>query len=87
MGAAIRLCTSRCFWALVNSIIQITPVCFCRSLKGEHETCAACQVPTQSKLFADYFPHKETEISLFEAIYGIACNRTAAHGNSEVYSW
>jgi len=37
----------------------------------------------QSKLFADY---KETKISLFEAVYGIACNEILAHGDSEVYS-
>ena len=37
----------------------------------------------QSKLFADY---KETKISL-EAVYGIARNETAAHGDSEAYSF
>ena len=34
-----------------------------------HETYAACQVPSQSKLFAKYFPYKKIKISLFEAVY------------------
>jgi len=51
----------------------------------EHETYTACQVPSQSKLFVDWFPYKETKISLFEAIHGIACNEIAAHGDSETY--
>ena len=33
----------------------------------EHETYAACRVPSQSKLSTDYFPYKETKIMLFEA--------------------
>jgi len=45
----------------------------------EHETYAACRVPSQSKLFL------ETRISLFEAIYGIVRNEIAAHGDSEAY--
>ena len=34
----------------------------------EHEII--CQVPSQSKFIAKYFPYKENEILLFEAIYG-----------------
>ena len=35
----------------------------------EHETCTICQVPSQSKFIAKYFPYKQSEILLFEAIY------------------
>ena len=35
----------------------------------EHETCTTCQVPSQSKFIAKYFPYKESEILLF-VIYG-----------------
>ena len=31
-------------------------------------------------------PIKETKISLLEAVYGIARNKIAAHGDSEAYS-
>jgi len=43
-------------------------------------------VLSQSKLFAEYFPYKETKISLFEAVYGNARNEIVAHGDSEAYS-
>ena len=36
----------------------------------KHETCTICQVPSQSKFIAKYFPYKESEILLFEAVYG-----------------
>ena len=36
----------------------------------EHETCTTCQVPSQSKFIAKYFPYKESDILLFEAVYG-----------------
>ena len=35
----------------------------------ENETCTTCQVPSQSKFIAKYFPYKESEILLFEAVY------------------
>ena len=31
--------------------------------------CTACQVPSQSKLIAKYFPYKEGKILLFKAVY------------------
>ena len=37
----------------------------------EHETCTTCRVPSQSKFIAKYFPYKESEILLFEAVYGM----------------
>ena len=37
----------------------------------EHEICTICQAPSQSKFIAKYFPYKESEILLFEAIYGM----------------
>ena len=37
----------------------------------EYETCTTCRVPSQSKFIAKYFPYKESEILLFEAIYGM----------------
>ena len=36
----------------------------------EHETCTICRVPSQSKFIAKYFPYKESEILLFEAVHG-----------------
>jgi len=61
--------------------------CTVRSLwAAEHKTYAACRVPSQSKLFADYFPYKDTKILLFEAVYGIVHNEIVGHGDSEVYS-
>ena len=47
----------------------------------EHETYAACRVPSQSKLLVSIY-----KMSLFEAIYGIAHNEIAVHGDSEAYS-
>ena len=43
------------------------------SLKAakEHETYTICQVPSQSKFIAKYFPYKESKILLFEAIHGM----------------
>ena len=35
----------------------------------EHETCTICQMPSQSKFIAKYFPYKESEILLFEAVH------------------
>jgi len=37
----------------------------------EHETYAACQVPSQSKLITNLFPYKEGKIFLLEATYKI----------------
>ena len=37
----------------------------------EHETCTTCRVPSQSKFIAKYCPYKESEILLFEAVYGL----------------
>ena len=37
----------------------------------KHETCTICQVPSQSKFIAKYFPYKESEILLFEAVHGM----------------
>ena len=40
-------------------------------LPKEHETCTTCRVPSQSKFIAKYCPYKESEILLFEAVYGL----------------
>jgi len=45
------------------------------------KACAACQIPSQSKFFADWFPYKENKISLFEAICGIAHDETLRGGD------
>ena len=37
----------------------------------EHETCTTCRVPSQSKFITKYCPYKESEILLFEAVYGL----------------
>ena len=50
-------------------------------LPKEHETCTTCQVPSQFKFIAKYFPYKESEILLFEAIYGTRDNKTTVAEN------
>ena len=37
----------------------------------ERKACTICQVPSQSKFIAEYFPYKESEILLFEAVHGM----------------
>ena len=42
------------------------------------ETYTACRVPSQSKLFIDWFPYK---ILLFEVVYGIAHDEISRDGS------
>ena len=48
----------------------------------EHETCTIFQVPSQSKFIAKYFPCKESEILLFEAVPCMTTQRTMAESAS-----
>ena len=51
------------------------PVTYAKIVPGahkavkEHVAYTVCQVPSQSNIKADWFPCKETTISLFETIY------------------
>ena len=47
-----------------------------------HETYATCQIPSQSKSIAYYFPYWEGKIFLLEAVYEIMYDQT--HSNCKV---